>query len=69
MTAEQLKAEEEKILAELEELGWVECQVTGEIIRRADEQRPTAEDPVEETFRSMDVNKCVSIARHSVLVV
>lgn len=56
MTAEQLKAEEEKILAELEELGWVECQVTGEIIRRADEQRPTAEDPVEETFRSMDVN-------------
>ena len=69
MTAEQLKAEEEKILAELEELGWVECQATGEIVRRADEQRPTAQDPVEETFRSMDVNKCVPIARHSVLVV
>ena len=38
MTPEQLKAEEVQILAQLEELGWVECQVTGQFIRRKVDQ-------------------------------
>ena len=57
MTREQLKAEEEKILAELEELGWFECQVTGKLIRRAVERPSTTEELVEEMIRSMDMDK------------
>ena len=34
MTPEQLKAAEAQIIAEMEKLGWVECQITGQFIRR-----------------------------------
>ena len=59
MTREQLKAEEAKILAELEELGWVECKRTGKFKKRpvGGPLLRMSEDPIEVMFRKMDVDK------------
>jgi hypothetical protein len=60
MTTEQLKAEEAKILAELEELGYVESwDHPGKFVRRAVDQSMLQmnEDPIEVMFQTMDVDK------------
>jgi DNA-binding transcriptional regulator YhcF (GntR family) len=60
MTYEQLRAEEAKILAELEEIGYVESwDQPGKFVKRAVDQSrlQMTEDPIEVMFQTMDVDK------------